>query len=110
MLFSYPDDPQSWRVSFRCVLDRRRPRQRNAGPSKETRFLSAWPLAERYEAMLRVFNAPYAFARRLARRLSAKPQLARALLEAPPEYQHRVDRAEDFTRAAECAWPPPDSS
>lgn len=48
------------------------------------RFRSAWPLAERYEALLRVFNDPAPYARRLARRLHATPHRARELMQAPP--------------------------
>lgn len=54
-------------------------------------FRDATPLAKRYEALLRVFNAPIAFARRLARRLHARPYRLRELLRAPPETEHRVE-------------------
>ena len=40
---------------------------------KPVTFRSAWPLAERYEALLRVFNDPTKYAQRLARRLHATP-------------------------------------
>ncbi len=36
--------------------------------------LDAWPLAHRSEALLRVFNDPIPYARRLARRLAARPK------------------------------------
>ena len=73
-------------------------------------LLSAWPLAERYEALIRVFNAPFAFARRLARRLHAQPQILKVVLRTTDDYIHRVDDAEALTEAAQHAWPPPDSS
>ena len=65
------------------------------------KFRSAWPLAERYEALLRVFNDPQAYARRLARRLHAAPHRVRELLHAPPEAEHRIDQFETLTAAAE---------
>jgi len=122
----FADDPDSWRVSFRCfaAADRRLPagnspnkpmalasqdvvcRLEAGGP----RFRSAWPLAERYEALLRVFNAPFAYARRLARRLRTDARRTPELLRAPPEYQHRVDRAAEITDEARRAWRGPDSS
>jgi hypothetical protein len=119
-----PDRPDDWRVCFHCTLAERRlpagtPAQRTpasqaktqgrleAGAPLHHRILSVWPLALRYEAVLRVFNDPIPYARRLARRLHARPQLAQALLRAPPEYVNRVDYAADITQAAERAWPPP---
>lgn len=117
-----PENPEDWRVSFRCFSSS----PAMSGGSVETRsgetkgqvapsdrpagFHSAWPLAERYEALLRVFNAPHAYARRLAKRLHAQPQRLSAVLEAPDEYFHRVDQAEDITTAAKHPWRKPDSS
>lgn len=65
------------------------------------KFRSAWPLAERYEALLRVFNNPSAYARRLARRLHATPHRLRELLRAPPEAETRIDLFAELTDAAE---------
>jgi hypothetical protein len=117
-----PENPEDWRVTFRCFSSS----PAISGGSVETRsgktkgrvapsdrpagFHSAWPLAERYEALLRVFNAPHAYARRLAKRLHAQPQRLSAVLEAPDEYFHRVDDAEDLTAAAKSAWRKPDTS
>lgn len=103
-------NPEAWRVSFRCFasMQRQRPRRRKPAPAvrkiqldrrdrwhqdRWTRptFASAWPLAERYEAILRVFNNPEPYARRLARRLHATPHRIREALRAPPEAEHRVD-------------------
>jgi hypothetical protein len=119
------DAPKQWRASFRCFVseDRRLPagkhrcRQDAGGPRKRisredrwcsenwkpVRFRSAWPLAERYEALLRVFNNPAPYARRLSRRLHATPHRASALLRAPPEARHRVDHFDMLTQAAETA-------
>ena len=60
-------------------------------------FRSAWPLAERYEALLRVHANHHAYARRLSRRLYATPHRARELFQAPPD---AYDRIEDFAELA----------
>ncbi len=77
-----PDKPEDWRVSFRAlapsVAYAACARSRRQEPK---RFHDAWPLAERLEAMLRVFNDPALFAKRLARRLYARPRRAGALLK-----------------------------
>ena len=87
MMEFWPDKPDDWRVSFSAILlDRRRPRRRDAGAPRKSdpwdaaRFKSAWPLAERAEALLRVFNDPSAAARRLSARRYAVPHRARTLL------------------------------
>ena len=107
------DNPEAWRVSFRCsvAMERRRPRQPASAPAGEApavhkRFYSAWPLAERYEALVRAFLNPIPFARRIARHLRAAPQRLAALLRAPPEAQHRVDDFELFGEHAEQGWKP----
>lgn len=116
LVYFYPDKPQDWRVSFRCLLDRRRlaggalrQAQGDAeigdassvsvslslskasvlSSSKGTRpeqrrFHDAWPLALRVEAILRAYNNPAPYARRLARRLYATPHRARAMTRLPP--------------------------
>lgn len=107
--------PEDWRVSFRCFLSSSpacggSAEQREAkgdvaqlapsdafGVSSPTRggdkrhFYSAWPLAERAEAMLRVFNNPEPYARRLARRLHATPHRAAALTRHPDNLPHVID-------------------
>jgi hypothetical protein len=50
---------------------------------KPPKFYATRPLAERYEALLRVFNAPAPFAKRLAARLHALAHRARELLRLP---------------------------
>jgi hypothetical protein len=113
----YPEKPEDWRVSFACVaaMDRRRPRRPipvHAGetPAVHNSFHTAWPLALRYEALVRAFNDPQAYARRLARHLHAHPELVEPLLRAPPEYKHRVDCAEEIMQAARAAYPRPSDS
>ena len=66
------NDPDAWRVSFRCSSSpahaQRRSRQSRKGNANPRvlapRFRSALPLARRFEAVLRVYNNPLAFARR----------------------------------------------
>lgn len=105
-----PEQPERWRVSFRCFASLRVTHTHGARPAKAratprvrvchshqreqrwcyenfapVRVRSAWPLAERYEALLRVFNDPAPYARRLARRLYATPHRAACVLRAPPD-------------------------
>jgi len=97
-----PENPDSWRVSFRaseapggkggsarlrraCVAERCAP---NFAP---TTFHAAWPLAERFEALLRVHNNPAPYAKRLARKLHANAQRIAAIAKEPAELQHRID-------------------
>lgn len=111
------DAPEAWRVSFRCLLDRQRragetrrgcstvagdgaggPRDRwHASRWPTPKFHSAWPLAERAEALLRVFNDPAPYARRLAARLHATPHRAAALTRHPPNLPHTLADAEAAT-------------
>jgi hypothetical protein len=106
-LMAFEDDqPETWRVSFRCFVssDRRLPagasrkRARNSAyqtPCRQEaggpKLYSAWPLAERAEAMLRAFNNPEPYAKRLARRLHAAPARAAQLTRHPPNLQHLID-------------------
>ena len=104
----WPDKPEEWRVSFRSFnMDRRRPRRPTPAHAGEApavhKFYSAWPLAERYEALLRVFNDPTHYARRLARRLHATPHRLKPLLHAPPDTARRVENFDALTQAAESA-------
>jgi hypothetical protein len=118
----WPDKPEDWRVSFRCFqASQARETKTGRGPSRACavssaardvgRFRDAWPLAERYEALIRAFNTPHPHARRLARRLRAEPKALAAVLAAAPEYADRVDNAEELTERAHSAWARrPDSS
>lgn len=104
------DKPETWRVSFQCfarlnsspacgggVGAQRRPRlsryERLWPEPKPTKFYSAWPLAERYEALIRVFNNPAPFAKRLAARLHALPHRAAELMRLPPRRAGAPDAA-----------------
>ena len=80
------DAPEHWRVALRLHPYRRLPagngsRRLKAGGTKRDRQ-NAWPLAERYEAILRACAAPAPYVRRLARRLHAAPNRADAILSA----------------------------
>jgi hypothetical protein len=82
----------------------RQPWQGEWFTAKPAKFYSAWPLAERYEVLLRVFNNPAPFARRLAKRLHAVPHRLTEILRTPPEAAHRIDCYEALTHAAEAPW------
>ncbi|PZO46497.1 MAG: hypothetical protein DCF16_18900 [Alphaproteobacteria bacterium] len=108
----WPDRPEQWRVSFRVFPSspahsggsaERRSRKAKGPLAPSDRFAisssarggdvtfhSAWPLAERFEALLRVHNNPAPYARRLSRRLHARPHLAAVIVRAPHELQHRI--------------------
>ena len=94
------DNPDAWRVSFRFMNwgpsgSQRATTHRHTGENARapypTRFNSAWPLAERFEALLRVHNNPAPFAKRLARRLYANPPSIADLQRAPQSLAHRID-------------------
>ncbi len=78
-----PDEPEKWRVTFRAFDTRPQAVKRRAGaPAENTSACDAWPLALRCEALLRVFNDPIPYARRLARRLAATPRQLREIAPA----------------------------
>ena len=87
----FPDQPDAWRVTFRMERGRPRPRGSSRSHRAPLKFYSAWPLAERFEALLRVHNNPTPFAKRLARRLNA--ERVEDILKAPAELEHRIDAA-----------------
>jgi hypothetical protein len=126
LMTSTPDAPEKWRVSFRCFVGdthARRAASRDdrsatgacVSPAKRVspedrwcsanwkpvRLRSAWPLAERYEALLRVFNDPAPY----ARRLHAKPHRVREVLRPSLEAAPRVDRYPALCDAAETQRP-----
>ena len=135
-LIGFDDDkPETWRVSLRCFAalnssparggsgSSRRSRQAKADETKggvdacaqwftakPAKFYSSWPLAERYEALLRVFNDPAPFARRLAKRLHALRHRLMEILRAPPEAERRIERFEALTHAASARWRIPNTS
>ncbi len=73
-------------------------------------FRSAWPLAERYEALLRVAHDPTRYARRAAARLHATPHRLAEALRAPPDAAGRVNFFDEFRDCAERSWRPHFSS
>lgn len=117
MMEFFDDKPEDWRVSFRCFSSNvgargLRPRKRvlrQSAPPEASRsnlpsFHSVWPLAERYEALLRVFNDPTAYAKRLAKRLYASAVKAlRSLIREPREAPHRIDLYDQLVRACDVA-------
>ncbi len=110
MMEFWPETPDDWRASFRCFNNTRRAKAR--APRKPPQrvpgspiFHSAWPLAERFEALIRVFNNPLAAARRLSARLHARPHTLAIVLASTATYEHRVDHAHEFTAHAKRAWP-----
>jgi len=139
-LVGFDDDkPETWRVRLRTFAlpnaapaSRRRKRVKSPperrpedypepigdmhfhqGPwftAKRAKFYSAWPLAERYEALLRVFNDPAPYARRLAKRLHALKHRVVEILRAPPEAERRIERFEALTHSAEVRWRCPNTS
>lgn len=85
-----PSQPEQWRVSFRLVARQRiagerNRRERSYGSRLVRSALAAAPLARRFEALLRVFNEPLPYARRLARQLQAEPERAQAILTHPAD-------------------------
>lgn len=104
LMHFYADQPEAWRVSFRMCAAPRRARQRAASRAKADASRSAWPLAERYEALIRAFNDPAAYAARTARRLRRDPQQLARALRAPPEAAERVAAFATLTRRAEHVW------
>lgn len=104
--FFTSDKPEQWRVSFRCIVspkipnqDRRRTIERKGAP---VRFYSAWPLAERAEALLRAYNNPAPFAQRLANALYLRPHRAKTLLTYPQDAPTLIGEL-DFARTHEPA-------
>jgi hypothetical protein len=85
-----PEHPEAWRVSFKSSPARGGSVARRSRVTKGARFVglarfqSAWPLAERYEALIRVVNNPAPYARRLAQRLYRAPKTARLVLKHHP--------------------------
>lgn len=64
---------------------------RSRGASRRgARFRSAWPLAERMEALLRVVNDPAPFAKRLARRLRKAQALTQRIAASWAEHRDLV--------------------
>jgi hypothetical protein len=95
MVFNDPATPEAWRLSFHALYGASPPRPRSRAatrtPQTARRFHSAWPLAERVEALLRAYDTPAPYAARLARRLFARPARAARLRAEPAHFEHRID-------------------
>jgi len=74
----YPEDPQTWRVSLRCSAPQNR--RRGGRTRRGGALCDTFVLALRYEALLRAYNDPAPYARRLARRLARTPAIAETVL------------------------------
>jgi hypothetical protein len=112
-----PEHPEAWRVSFRCLYGppaSRRPALDSAGSAQAggtpavhiaPKFRSAWPLAERMEALLRVFNDPAPCAKRLARRLRARSALVERICVSWDEFRDLVGRTlfDALIKPTDCA-------
>jgi hypothetical protein len=109
----HADNPEAWRVSFRCPMERRRPRRHAsisfkpspAGTPALHKFHSPWPIAERAEALLRAYNNPAPYALRLARRLRAAPKRIAAILRMPPDAERYVFDIGEVREAAFASKP-----
>jgi len=93
-----PENPVSFRASEAPVGKGGSARLRRAGVAERrapsfapTTFHAAWPLAERFEALLRVHNNPAPYAKRLARKLHANAQRIAVIAKEPAELQYRID-------------------
>jgi hypothetical protein len=91
------DQPDNWKLSFRCFEAKRAGKRARAASKRVAPrgFYPARALALRYEALLRVYNNPHRTARRLARRLYAKPALLKRMLNIPDNAENLVG-PEDF--------------
>jgi len=105
-----PENPDSWRVSFVALAQQRRrtaPRRRTHAPFPYSRLYLTRPLAERIEALIRVFNDPAPYARRLARRLNTKPKRAGELTGHCRYMARFLDPGDIAAIDTALAWPPP---
>jgi hypothetical protein len=109
-----PPDSERWAgVAFRIAP--RTGESRPGGRRGAWRYLFVRSLAYRFEALIRVAEAPGPYARRLARRLSFEPELLAGILRRPPRepgrpslYDDLIDEA--FAAAGAAVGPPaPDS-
>jgi len=94
--------PRSERVRYPPMLRQDRPWVLAKPPPPA--FRSAWPLAERFEALLRAFHDPAPHAKRAAARLHATPHRVADALRAPPDAHERIDRFHEFCECAARSW------
>lgn len=87
-------EPETWRVTFRCFPARASTTksERQTAAAVKPREISGWPLAERYEALLRAYNNPAPYAARLARRIDRDPACAYVPLRTSGPTERHVDR------------------
>ena len=83
-------NPDDWRVSFQAIPTSRTTKSKSARRFMPRDHYGAWPLAQRCEALLRVYNNPLAYAKRLARRLFAKPARIALLRKHDPDAEYKV--------------------
>lgn len=105
-----PENPDSWRVCFVALAQRRRrtaARRRTRAAFPYSRLYLTRPLAERIEALIRVFNDPAPYARRLARRLNSTPKRAGDLTARCPHMERFLDPGDIAAIDTALAWPPP---
>jgi hypothetical protein len=62
---SDPDRPEEWRVRFALLAPA--PRASSGAARGKSALISAWPVAERFESLIRAFNNPAPLVRRMAR-------------------------------------------
>ncbi len=107
------ENAAEWRVSFRCFAGSGAG-ARMAHMKTARRFYSSFPLAARLEALVRAYNDPIPFARRLLRRLLRQPARAKDLLREPEPKQRHAPRScayiPDLLPAAYTAWAKLDTS
>lgn len=131
-IVEHGDKPETWRVSFRCMVANTKTKRRRTIPRQPTHqrqpepveggkrrpplpsghLYNAWPIAKRAEALIRVFNNPAPYARRLALRLRARPNSQTKMMRAPKDAHHKIGERDWFELATLCdeAWPLTDSS
>lgn len=79
-----PERPESWRPRFDLgIRYAARTRRGARRPSAPLAYLPSSPLALRFEAVIRAFNAPAPLVARIARHLARQPQTARFFLAKP---------------------------
>ena len=121
-----PDNSEQWRVTFRLIGDThalRGPRKQCPAESlacvspiknSAARFTSTWPAAERFEALLRAFNDPAPYVKRLARLIQRNARAIRSYFLHVPERSYGQSVLEepirDATRLARQRCKEPDSS
>lgn len=122
MIEFFDDKSEDWRVSFRCFPNEPRMLREaqhdgvrkaklgsvtlslSKGDATPPSFHSVWPLAERYEALIRVFNDPTGYVKRLAKRLYARATVVlRSLLRETREAPHRIDLYDQFVQRCDVA-------